>query len=153
MNDPISPTPKKRFTKFKLFLYLLALVGLGWLGIQAYWGFFKLRIWIEGFGSGAFWVIGLIAGFIYFYAVHRIHERVKEMSQGIRKIGAYTAFSIALVVTNPLPWSLALAIFFPPGDPKSFARSFFIGCSVATGIIVLLERLFAKKKPKTAPKP
>ncbi len=152
MSDPIQPIPKKRFTKFKLSMYLLALVGLGWLGVQAYWGFFKLRIWIAGFGSGAFWVIGLIAGFIYFYAVHRILERIKEMPQGVKKMGSYVGFSVGLVVTNPWPWSLALAIFFPPGDPKTFARSFFIGCSVATAIVIGLERLFAKKKPKQTPK-
>lgn len=153
MTDPNFPKPEKRFTKFKLFLYLLALVGLGWLGIQAYWGFFKLRIWMAGFGTGAFWVIGLIAGFIYFYAVHRIHERIKEMPQGIAKIGSYAGFALGLVATNPLPWSLALWIFFPPGPLKTMGHWFFIGCSVATVIVVGLERLFAKKKPKVEPKP
>lgn len=152
MNDPKQPTPKKRFTKFKLFLYLLALIGLGWLGIQAYWGFFKLRIWIAGFGAGAFWVMGMMAGFIYFYAAHRIYERIKEMSQGIKKIASYVGFGIALVITNPLPWSLLWWIFFPPGVTKNFGRSFFIGCSVATAIVVSLERMFAKKKPKPEPK-
>lgn len=153
MSDPIQPIPKKRFTKFKLFFYLLALVGVGWLGIQAYWGLFKLRIWLAGFGTGAFWVLGLIAGFIYFHSVHRIHERIKEMPQGIRKTGAYTGFSLGLVVINPLPLSLSLWIFFPPGNLKEFGHWFFIGCSVATGIVLVLERLFAKKKPKPVPKP
>ena len=33
MSDPIQSAPKKRFTKFKLGLYLLALIGLGWLAM------------------------------------------------------------------------------------------------------------------------
>ncbi|GEM_PF-2086285 len=153
MSDPIQPAPKKRFTKLKLTFYLLALVGLGWLAIQAYWGFFKLKIWMGGFGTGAFWVIGLIAGFIYFYAVHRIHERIREMPQGAAKIGSYAGFILGLLVANPLPWSLALWLFFPPGALKTMGQWFFIGCSVATTIVVSLERLFAKKKPQPEPKP
>jgi len=98
MSEPVQPPPKKRFTKFKLSLYVLALTGLAWLGVQAYWGFFKLQIWLAGFGTGAFWILGLIAGFIYFHAVHRIHERIKEMAQGVKKIAAYAGFSIGLVV-------------------------------------------------------
>ena len=144
LNDP---KKKKRFTKFKLAMYALALTGLVWLGIQAYWGFFKLRIWLSGFGTGAFWILGLIGGFIYFHSVHRIHERIKEMPQGIKKVSAYTGFSLGLVVANPLPLSLALWIFFPPGDLKTFGRWFFIGCSVASGIVLLLERIFRKKAP------
>ena len=119
MSDPIQPIPKKRFTKFKLFFYLLALVGVGWLGIQAYWGFFKFRIWLAGFGSGAFWVLGLIAGFIYFHSVHRIHRTHQGNAARRRKSwGLYVGFSLGLVVIEPLPWSLALRYFFPPGDLK-----------------------------------
>jgi hypothetical protein len=153
MSDPTQPVPKKRFTKFKLGLYLLALVGLGWLGIQAYWGFFKLRIWLAGFGTGAFWILGLIAGFIYFHSAHRIYERIKDMPQGAKKAGAYTGFSLALLVVNPLPWSLALWIFCPPGGLKTVGHWFFIGCAVASLIVLALERMFAKKKPKPEPKP
>lgn len=153
MNDPIPTAPQKRFTKFKLTLYLLALVGLGWLGIQAYWGFFKLRIWLAGFGTGAFWILGLIAGFIYFHSVHRIHERIKEIPQGTKRVGAMAGFSLGLVVTNPLPWSLALWIFCPPGGLKTVGHWFFIGCSVATGIVLALERLFGKKKAKAPSNP
>jgi len=153
MADPSSAAPQKRFTKFKLALYLLALVGLGWLAVEAYWGFFKLKIWMAGFGTGAFWVVGLITGFIYFYAVHRIHERIKEMPQGMAKIASYSGFSLALVAANPLPWSLALWIFLPPGALSTMGHWFFIGCSVATVIVIGLERLFAKKKPKPEPKP
>lgn len=153
MADPIQPQPKKRSTKFKLFLYLLAIVGLGWLGVQAYWGFFRMRIWLAGFGTGAFWIIGLITGFVYFYAVHRINERLKEMPNRASRVGAYAGFAVALVVTNPLPWSLALWLLFPPGDIKTIGHWFFIGCSVAAGIVILLERMFAKKKSKPEPKP
>lgn len=153
MTDPIPPKPKKRFTKFKLIMYALALVGLGWLGIQAYWGFFRMRIWLAGFGTGAFWILGLITGFIYFYAAHRIYERIRDIPRGAKKAGAYTVFSFALIAANPLPWSLLLWIFFPPGDVKTVGHWFFIGCSVATVIVVLLERMFAKKKPKPELKP
>jgi hypothetical protein len=75
------------------------------------------------------------------------------MPNGAKKIGSYAAFSLGLVVANPLPLSLALWIFFPPGDLKTAGHWFFIGCSVAGGIVILLERLFAKKKPKPEPKP
>src|SRR5690348_4963895 len=97
---------KKPFTKFKLTLYALALVGLGWLGVQAYWGFFKFKIWLAGFGTGAFWILGLIAGFVYFHSVHRIHERIKEMPQGAKKAASYAGFSLGLIILNPLPISL-----------------------------------------------
>ncbi len=147
MNEPIPPNPKKRFTKFKLVLYLLAALGFIWLGIQAYWGYFKLKIWLAGFGTGAFWILGLIGGFIYFHSAHRIYERIKEMPGGIKKAGGYTAFSMGLLVINPLPWSLVLWIFLPPGSLKTAGHWFFIGCSVAGGIVILLERLFAKKSP------
>jgi hypothetical protein len=148
MSEPIQPIPKKRFTKFKLVLYLLAGLGLVWLGIQAYWGLFKLKIWLAGFGTGAFWIMGLIGGFIYFHSVHRIHERIKDMPQGINKAVAYTIFSLGLVVVNPIPLSLIVWIFLPPGDLKTAGHWFFIGCSLAGGIVILLERLFAKKPLK-----
>ena len=148
MSEPIQPIPKKRFTKFKLVLYLLAAFGLIWLGIQAYWGLFKLKIWLAGFGTGAFWILGLIGGFIYFHSVHRIYERIKDMPQGINKGVAYTVFSLSLVLVNPLPLSLVLWIFMPPGTFQTAAHWFFIGCAVAGGIVLLLERLFAKKRPK-----
>lgn len=153
MTDPIQPIPKKRFTKFKLFLYLCALVGLGWLGVQTYWGFFKLKLWLAGFGTGAFGVLGLIAGFIYFHSVHRIRERIKEMPQGAKKVSATAGFWLALIVVNPLPWSLALWVFCPPGGLKTIGHWFFIGCSVAGAIVVSLERMFAKKSPKPEIKP
>lgn len=141
------PPTKKYFTKFKLALYALALVGFAWLGVQAYWGLFKLKLWLAGFGNGAFWILGLIGGFIYFHAIHRIHERVKGMAQGLQKAAAYTGFWLGLVVVNPLPWSFALWIFWPPGGLKTIGHWFFLGSSVSAVIVVLLERLFAKKDP------
>lgn len=153
MTDPIQPPPQKRFTKFKLALYLLALLGLGWLGIQAYWGFFKLKIWLAGFGTGAFWVLGLIAGFTYFHAVHRIHERINEIPQSAKRIGALAVYWLSVVVVNPLPWSLVLWVFCPPGTLKNIGHWFFIGCTVSGTLVVVLERLFGKKPPKVEPQP
>lgn len=148
MTQPIQPAGKKPFTKFKLSLYLLALVGLGWLGVQVYWGFFKFKLWLAGFGNGAFWILGLIGGFIYFHAVHRIYERVRGMSQGFQKALAYGGFCLGLVAVNPLPWSLILWIFWPPGGLKTIGHWFFLGCGLAAVIVIVLERLFAKKNPK-----
>ncbi len=153
MSDPIQSISKKRFTKFKLILYLLAALGLVWVGIQAYWGLFKLKLWLAGFGTGAFWILGLIGGFIYFHSVHKIYERIKDMPQGIKKGVVYTVFSLGLVVVNPLPLSLLLWIFLPPGSLQTAGHWFFIGCCVAAVIVLTLERLFAKKIPKVPPKP
>jgi hypothetical protein len=147
MEEPSQPLPQKKFSKFKLALYLLALIGLVWLGLQAYWGFFKLKIWMSGFGTGAFWIIGLIVGFIYFHSAHRIHERIKEMPRGLKKIGSYAGFSLALVIVNPLVWSLGVWVFSPIGGTQTMCEWLFIGCAVATVIVLALERLFAKKKP------
>lgn len=141
-----SGKPNRPFSKFKLVLYALALVGLVWLGLEGYWEFFKFKIWLAGFGTGAFWISGLILGFIYFHSVHKIHERIKELPGGVKKIGSYIAFSLGLILVNPLPWSLAIWFFTPPGDLNTAGEWFFIGCSVAAGIVLLLERLFAKKK-------
>ena len=153
MTDIIQPPPKKRFTKFKLALYLLALLGLGWLGIQVYWGFFQFKIWLAGFGTGAFWVLGLIGGFTYFHAVHRIHERIREIPQSAKKMGALAAFWLGVVAVNPLPWSLVLWIACPPGSLKNIGHWFFYGCTLAGAIVVVLERLFGKKTPKVEPQP
>ena len=140
--------PKNFISTFKLLLYALALIGLIWLGLQAYWGFFKFKIWFAGFGTGAFFVLGLIAGFIYYQAVHRIHERVREMPAGVKKALAYAVLSAGLIVANPLPLSLVLWIFTPPGDLNSAGEWFLIGCAIATVTVLLLERLFAKKAPQ-----
>jgi hypothetical protein len=148
MSDPIQPIPKKPFTKFKLALYLLAALGLVWLGIQAYWGFFKFKLWVAGFGTGAFWVIGLISGFIYFYMAHKFHLELKGLPQGIKKIIFYSGFIVGLLVINPIPISLVLWVFTPPGGIHTMAYWFFIGCAIGSGIVLVLERLFAKKPPK-----
>ena len=145
-NTLSSGKPVRPFSKLKLVLYLLALVGLIWLGLEGYWEFFKFKIWLAGFGTGAFWISGLILGFIYFHSVHKVYERINEMPSGVKKIGSYTAFSIGLIFANPLPWSLALWLLTPPGSLNTVGEWFFIGCSIAAGIVLLLERLFAKKK-------
>ncbi len=148
MSEPIQTAPKKRFTKFKLILYLLATLGLVWLGIQAYWGFFKFKLWVGGFGTGAFWVTGLMSGFIYFYMVHKLHVELKAQPQGIKKISLYSLFILGLLAINPIPISLVLWVFTPPGGVHTMAYWFFLGCAIGSGIVLLLERLFAKKAPK-----
>ncbi len=140
---------KERFSKFKLVLYVLALVGLIWLGLQAYWEYYKFKLWFAGVGTGVFGISGLILGFIYFHSVHKIHERLKEMPGGLGKIGAYVAFIIGLILVNPLPWSLALWLFTPPGSLNIAGEWFFIGCSFAAVIVLSLERFFAKKNQKS----
>jgi hypothetical protein len=144
------PNPKKPYSKLKLLRDLLVLVALGWLGFQAYWGYFKLKIWMAGFGTGAFWTAGLIGGFIYFYAVHRIYERIKVWPQGVKKAMAYSVFCLGLLLLNPVPISLVLWIFVPPGSLSTIGHWFFIGSAVAGVIVLLLERIFSRKTPKTS---
>ncbi|HEY5037582.1 MAG TPA: hypothetical protein VIJ93_00760 [bacterium] len=149
--DPIQPVgvPKtKGYSKFKLIRDLLVVAALVWIGFQAYWGYFKFKIWFAGFGTGAFWVTGLIMGFVYFYSVHKIHERIKGLPQGAKKFTAYAGFSLSLLVLNPLPLSLVVWLFTPPGALNTAGHWFFIGCAIAGGLVLLLERIFAKKIPE-----
>lgn len=131
----------------KLFLYFLALVGLVWFVFEAYWAYFKFKIWASGFGTGVFWIAGLICGFIYFYAAHKIQERIKSQQSQWEKGGSYIAFALGLLLLNPLSLSLALWLFTPPGSLNTAAYWFFIGCFIGSGIVLLLERLFSKKAP------
>jgi hypothetical protein len=152
--DLKSGKPKKSTFHWKLILYTLALIGLVWIGFQAYWEYFKFKIWLAGFGTGAFWVAGLISGFVYFHAAHKVHERIKEMGGRPKQLGATLLFSLGLLVLNPLTVSLAAWIFTPPGSVNSVSLTFFWGCAVGSGIVLFLERLFSKKKPQiTQPKP
>ncbi len=144
-NTPAAGKPKKSSFTFKLVLYTFALVGLVWLGLQLYWEYFKFKLWLSGFGNGFFWAVGLIAGFIYFYAVHKIHERIKTILVQAKKVGAYILFCLGLIVLNPLTLSLALWMFSPPGSLNTADQWFFWGCAIGSGIVLLLERLFAKK--------
>ena len=149
MVNPTTPDkPKNSFFWFKLGLYFLALIGLVWLGLQLYWEYFKFKLWLAGFGNGFFWAIGLVVGFIYFYAVHKIHERIKEMPGQAEKIGAYLAFALGLLILNPLTLSLAFWMFSPPGSLNTADQWFFWGCAPGSAIVLMLERLFAKKPPK-----
>ncbi len=140
--------PKKSSWKFKLFLYLFALMGLVWFGFQAYWEYFKFKIWLAGFGTGAFWAAGMVAGFAYFYAAHKIYERIKTMPSNAEKIGSVLVFCLALLLVNPLILSLASWIFTPPGSLNTASLWFFGGCAIGSGIVLFLERLFAKKNIK-----
>ena len=149
MEDPKSPTnPRKKSFKFKLFLYLFALMGLVWFGFQVYWEYFKFKLWLGGFGTGAFWAAGMVSGFVYFYAAHKIYERIKVIPSNGEKIGSYLVFALALLVLNPLILSLASWLFTPPSSVNTISLWFFWGCAIGSGIVLLLERLFMKKAPK-----
>ena len=150
MEEPkTSSPPKKSSFKFKLFLYLFALMGLIWFGFQAYWEYFKFKLWLAGFGTGAFWAAGMISGFVYFYAAHKIYERIKLIPSKAEKLGAIIVFALALLLVNPLILSLISWLFTPPGSLNTAGLWFFWGCAIGSGIVLLLERLFAKKNPKT----
>lgn len=149
MDGPKNPAaPKKSSFKLKLLLYLFALMGLVWFGFQAYWEYFKFKLWLAGFGTGAFWAAGMVAGFVYFYAAHKIYERIKAMPSNAEKIGSYIVFALALLVLNPLILSLASILFTPPGSLNTASLWFFYGCAIGSGIVLFLERLFTKKSPK-----
>jgi hypothetical protein len=148
-NDVKDVKKKKPFSRTRLFIYLLAAVGLVWLAIQAYWGLFQFEIWLKGFGNGAFWIIGLISGFVYFYMVHKFHERIKLLPPGVKKVSLYVVFAVGVLAVNPIPISLILWLATPTiGSIHTIAYWFFLGCAVGSGIVIVLERLFAKKAPK-----
>jgi hypothetical protein len=151
MANPIQSTgnkPRKLFSKGRLILYSLALIGFVWLCIWAYWAFFKLKLWLAGFGTGVFWVVGLIAGFAYFYIAHKLHAEIKTLPSGALKAGAYTSFGLGVLILNPFPMSAAVWLFTPPGALHTASFWFFVGCAMGVGIVLGLERLFSKKKPK-----
>jgi hypothetical protein len=146
-----NPDPKKPYSTIRLIRDLLVVVALVWLGFEAYWGYFKLRIWMAGADAGAFWAIGMVCGFLYFYVVHKIYERLKDMPNSLKKWMAYLGFSLVLIFINPVPLSFAVWIFIPPGGFKTAGHWFFVGSAIAGGIVILLERMFAKKKPSPIP--
>jgi hypothetical protein len=140
-----APALKRSFTALRFVLYLLALAGLGLAGIGGYRGYLRVKAWLAGFGTGAYWILGLIAGFVYYDAAHRIHERIRERPEGGGRTAGYVLFSLVLLTLNPLSLSLALWLYSPSDAWALAGRWFFIGCSVGTGIVILLERLFAGK--------
>jgi len=132
--------------KRKLALYALALIGLIWVVIWGYWSFFKLKLWLSGFGTGIFWVLGLLSGFVYFYLAHKIQGRIAGTPELWKKAGYYGAFGLGLLFVNPLSLSLALWLFTPPGSLNSIGEWFFFGCLLGAALILGMERLFAPKK-------
>lgn len=148
-DHPEAPPPaKKAVSLLKVFQFLLLAAGLGlaaWLG---YRGYLRVEAWLSGFGTGAFWILGLIAGFVYYYAAHRIYERIREKPGGSGKAASYLFFCLALLVVNPIPLSLALWLYASSEKWAVTGHWFFIGCAVGAGIVLVLERLFARKKPK-----
>lgn len=146
MADPKAPS--KPFSLLKLIWYGFILLGLVGLCLEAYWSYFKLKIWIAGFGVGFFLAFGLIGGFVYFYVVHKFHIELKVLPQGMKKFGLYAGFILGLLVLDPLPLSLALWLFSPLGTLHTDSMWFFTGTAVAAVIVLGLERLFKKKAPQ-----
>jgi len=149
MSEPIQPKVKSPFSKLKLFWYGLLFIGFMGLCLEGYWAYFKLKIWMAGFGVGIFWAFGLIGGFIYFYVAHKFHVELKTIPQGFKKFGLYAAFVLGLLALDPIPLSMALWLFTPPGDIHTDVLWFFVGSLIGGGIVLLLERLFMKKTPKS----
>ena len=100
------------------------------------------------FPESIVWAFGLIGGFVYFYVVHKFHAELKALPQGLRKAGLYAVFALGLLALDPIPLSMALWLLTPPGSVNSAALWFFVGSAIGGGIVLLLERLFAKKAPK-----
>lgn len=148
MADP--KIPSNPFSKLKLIWYGFLLLGLMGLCVEGYWAYFKLKIWMSGFGVGIFWAFGLVGGFIYFYAAHKFHTELKALPQGLKKFGLYTAFILGLLVLDPIPLSMVLWLLTPPGSVGTAALWFFVGSSLGAGVVLGLERLF-QKKPPSAP--
>ena len=140
--------PAKPFSKLKLFWYGFLLLGLMGLCLEGYWAYFKLKIWMSGFGVGIFWAFGLVAGFVYFYAAHKFHNELKVLPSGLKKFGLYSSFILGLLVLDPIPLSLALWLLTPPGSIQTASLWFFIGSFLGAGIVLGLERLFQKKAAK-----
>jgi hypothetical protein len=145
-----SNQPSKPFSKLKLIWYGFLLLGLMGLCVEGYWAYFKLKIWMSGFGVGMFWAFGLIGGFIYFFAAHKFQTELKALPSGLKKFGLYTGFVLGLLVLDPIPLSLAVWLLTPPGSLNSAALWFFVGSLLGGGIVLGLERLFHKKTPPTA---
>jgi hypothetical protein len=141
--------PGKSRVKWKLFIYLLALIGLVWVGIWAFHSFNEFKVWLAGVETKllTFGALGLILGFVYLFAAYKIHERIKALPEASKKLGAYSWFIPILLFLNPIPLSLAAWLFTAPGEIHTSALLLFIGCSTGGLIVIALERLFSKKNP------
>jgi hypothetical protein len=137
----------KSHSKWKLLRDLILLAALVWAGFRA-WAYFKFKVWMGGFGIGAFWVAGLLTGFVYFYSAYKWEERIKSQSGSWKKAGSFVLFGSGLLFVNPITVSLALWAFTPPGNLHLFSFWFFFGSALAGGIVIVLERLFTKKALK-----
>jgi hypothetical protein len=139
--------PGKSSVKWKLLLYLLALIGLVWVGIWAYHSVNDFKAWLAGVETKllTFGALGLIFGFIYLEAAYKIHARIKAVPEASKKLGAYSWFIPVLLFLNPIPLSLALWLFTLPGEIHTAALLFFLGCSTGGLIVIVIERLFSSK--------
>ena len=144
-SSPQRPTSRPIFW-LKALLDLLVMAALVWAGIQAYWAYFKLKIWAAGFGTGVFWVVGLICGFIFLYVAHKFQQRVAAIAETGGKLAATAGLILALLILNPLTLSLALWLLTPAGGLHTVAFWFFFGCAVGSAIVLLIEWLFTPKK-------
>jgi hypothetical protein len=139
--------PKKSPVKWKLILFLLALIGLVWVGLRAYHSLNEFKEWLVGLETKllSFGALGLIIGFVYLFAAYKIQERIKAMPEASKKLGAYSWFIPALLFLNPIPLSLAAWLFSSPGNFHTSALLFFLGCATGGLIVIAMERLFNKR--------
>jgi len=146
--DPIqpSPKPKKSFSMGRLILYSLAALGLVWVAVEAYWGYFKLKHWIKGFGVGAFFVGGLVAGFLYLYMAYMFFREIQAQPDGAKKVGAYAAFGLGLVTLNPALLGSIVWLFTPQGTFHTASFWGVLGSILGGGLVFGVERLFGKMK-------
>ena len=144
----VTPAGRKPFFWLRILLDLLVMAALVWAGIQAYWAYFKFKIWAAGFGTGVFWVIGVVCGFIFFYAAHKVQQRVQAIPETGEKIGRRPPADLilALLILNPLTLSLAVWLLTPAGGLHTVAFWFFFGCAAGSAIVLLMERFFTPKK-------
>jgi len=153
MPDPTQPTakPKKPFPMWKFILYSLAALGLVWVAVEAYWGYFRLKHWLKGFGVGVFFVGGLVAGFLYLYMVYKLFREIQTRPDGAKKVGAYAAFGLGLVALNPALLGSIVWLLTPQGTFHTASFWGVLGSLLGAGMVYGVERLFIKKKPKPTP--
>jgi hypothetical protein len=149
MPEPIQPVakPKKSFSMWKFVLYSLAALGFVWVAVEAYWGYFKLKHWIKGFGVGAFFVGGLVAGFLYLFMAYRLFREIQSRPEGVKKAGAYTAFGLGVVALNPALLGSIVWLFTPQGTFHTASFWGVLGSLLGAGMVYGVGRLFSNKKP------
>jgi hypothetical protein len=122
------------------------------VAVEAYWGYFKLKHWLKGFGVGAFFVGGLVVGFLYLYMAYKFFREIQARPDGAKKVGAYGAFGLGLVALNPALLGSIVWLFTPQGTFHTASFWGVLGSLLGAGMVYGVERLFSKKSGPTLPK-